>query len=158
MANAVAAVTNLFPVSVTFTPAATSHTALDCVGGAKTFQIPGGTGKMLYLTGLSFSMATTTPVTTVWTAFLFGSTPTVIADDAAFVIAAADGAKLLGYVGIPQTVDFTDVWQQIDSVLAQPKPIGPLVSDTVTVYLQNTSTITLEAVAHKLTLYFELQY
>ncbi len=158
MANSIAAIKNLVAVSATFTPAATSHTALDAVGTAVAIKLPHGAGKFVRLASLSFSMATTTPVTTVWTAFLFGSTPTVIADDAPFVIAAADGAKLLGYVAIPQTVDFTDVWQQIDSVLATPKPIGPLVNDTITVYLQNTSTITLEAVAHTLTLYFELQY
>jgi hypothetical protein len=148
---------NVVAVSVTFTPAASSHTGLDCVGGAATVVIPNGKGRMLNLLGHNFSYATTTPITTVWTAFLFQSTPTVIADDAPFVIASADGALLLGYVPIPQAVDFTSTWQAIDTILAQPKTLGPLVTDTLTVYLQLTTTATLEAVAHKLVMFFETQ-
>lgn len=143
--------------SCTFTPAASSHTGLDSVGGAQTITITGGAGKFVKIMGYSLSLATTTPITTVYTAFLFKSTPTVIADDAAFVIAAADGAKLLGKVAIAQPVDHTSTWQLAEGIIAS-QYMGPLVTDTVTVYLQNTSTVTTEAVAFKLTLFYELIY
>lgn len=143
-------------VSCTFTPAASSHTGLDSIGGAKTVTVSGAAGKFIKLTGYSLSLATTTPITTVYTAFLFGSTPTVIADDAAFVIAAADGALLLGKVSIAQPVDHTSTWQLAEGLIAG-QPLGPLPSETVTVYLQNTSTVTTEAVAFKLTLFYEIQ-
>lgn len=141
-------------VSCTFTPAASSHTALDCVGGAQTVTFSENcAGRIISLRGYSLSLATTTPITTTYTAFIFSSTPTVIADDAAFVIAAADGAKLAGKVSIIQPVDYTSTWQLADGLIAG-QPIQ-LVSDTATIYLQNTSTVTTEAVAFKLTLYYD---
>ena len=141
--------------SCTFTPAASSHTALDSVGGAQTMTFTGASGRLIHLTGYTLSLATTTPITTVYTAFIFSSTPTVIADDAAFVIAAADGAKLAGGpVAIAQPVDYTSTWQLASGLIAS-QPIQ-LVTETATVYLQNTSTVTTEAVAFKLTLYYTL--
>lgn len=142
-------------VTCSFTPAASSHTALDSIGGAKTITFPAEcSGRTIKLIAYRLSLATTTPITTVYTAFLFGSTPTVIADDAPFVIAAADGAKLLGKVDIIQPVDYTSTWQEAQGIIASGFPLE-LVTDTVTVYLQNTSTVTTEAVAFKLTLYYE---
>lgn len=142
-------------VTCSFTPAATSHTALDCIGGAKTVTFPDVcAGRIISLRGYSLSLATTTPITTVYTAFIFSSTPTVIADDAAFVVAAADGAKLAGKVAIAQPVDHTSTWQLAEGLIAG-QPIE-LVTNTATVYLQNTSTVTTEAVAFKLTLYYDL--
>lgn len=139
----------------TFTPAASSHTGLDSVGGAQTMTFPGCTGRIISLRGYTLSLATTTPITTVYTAFLFNSTPTVIADDAPFVIAAADGAKLAGGpVAIIQPTDYTSTWQMASGLLAG-HPIE-LVTDTLTVYLQLTTTATTEAVAFKLTLYYDL--
>ena len=141
--------------SCTFTPAASSHTGLDSVGGAQTMTFPGCAGRIINLRGYTLSLATTTPITTVYTAFLFSSTPTVIADDAAFVIAAADGAKLAGGpVSIIQPVDYTSTWQLASGLIAG-QPIE-LVTDTATVYLQLTTTATTEAVAFKLTLYYDL--
>jgi len=98
-------------VTCTFTPAASSHTALDCVGGAKTVTFPAAcANRVISLRGYSLSLATTTPITTLYKAFIFSSTPTVIADDAAFVVAAADGAKLAGVVAIAQPADYTSTW------------------------------------------------
>lgn len=143
-------------VSCSFTPAASSHTALDSIGGAQTITFPDVcAGRIISLRGYTLSLATTTPVTSVYTAFIFSSTPTVIADDAPFVIAAADGAKLAGGpVGIIQPVDYTSTWQLASGLIAG-QPIE-LVTNTATVYLQNTTTITTEAVAFKLTLYYDL--
>lgn len=150
------ATSQIISASCTFTPAATSHTALDSIGGAATMTLTDCTGMLVKLMGYSFSIATTTPITTVYTAFLFSSTPTVIADDAAFVIASADGAKLagLGKVAIAQPVDHTSTWQLAEGLIAS-QPVQ-LVTDTLTVYLQNTTTVTTEAVPFKLTLYFEV--
>jgi hypothetical protein len=142
-------------VSCTFTPAASSHTGLDSIGGAQTLTFPAEcTGRIIMLRGYTLSLATTTPITTVYTAFLFSSTPTVIADDAAFVIAAADGAKLAGGpVAIIQPVDYTSTWQLAAGLIAG-QPIE-LVTNVLTAYLQLTTTATTEAVAFKLTLYYD---
>ena len=142
-------------VSCSWTPAASSHVALDCIGGAQTLTFPAEcTGRIISLRGYTFSIATTTPITTVYTAFLFSSTPTVIADDAAFVIAAADGAKLAGGpVAIAQPSDYTSTWQLAAALIAG-QPIE-LSTNVLTAYLQNTSTVTTEAVAFKLTLYYD---
>lgn len=140
-------------VSATYTPAATSHTGLDSIGGAKTMVFTGMSGRLVYLTGYSFSIDTTTPITTVMTAFLYNATPAVIADDAAYAVVSADIAKFMDTVAIAQTVDYTSTAQFISGLIAR-KPIQ-LVTDTATVYLQLTTTATLEAVAHKLTLYYE---
>jgi len=141
-------------VTCTFTPAASSHTALDCVGGAKTVTFPAVcANRIISLRGYSLSLATTTPITSIYKAFIFSSTPTVIADDAAFVVAAADGAKLAGVVSIIQPVDYTSTWQLAEGLIAG-QPIE-LSSTTATIYLQNVSTVTTEAVAFKLTLYYD---
>ena len=139
-------------VSCTFTPAASSHTGLDCIGGAQTVTFSTAfANRIIMLRGYSLSLATTTPITTTYRAFIFSSTPTVIADDAAFVVAAADGAKLAGTVAIAQPVDYTSTWQLAEGLIAG-QPIE-LVGDTATIYLQNISTVTTQAVAFKLTLY-----
>ena len=142
-------------VNCTWTPAASAHTALDSIGGAATLTFPAEcTGRIISLRGYTFSLATTTPITTVYTAFLFSSTPTVIADDAAFVIAAADGAKLAGGpVAIAQPTDYTSTWQLAAALIAG-QPIE-LSTNVLTAYLQNTSTVTTEAVAFKLTLFYD---
>lgn len=141
-------------VSCTFTPAASSHTALDCIGGAQTVTFSTAfANRIISLRGYSLSLATTTPITTTYKAYLFTSTPTVIADDAAFVVAAADGAKLAGTVAIAQPADLGSTWQLAEGLIAG-QPIE-LVGNTVTVYLQNVSTVTTEAVAFKLTLYYD---
>ena len=142
--------------SATYTPAASSHTGLDSVGGAQTMTIPGSAGRIIKLTGYRFSIATTTPVASVFTAFLYNSTPTVVADDDAYAVVAADGpSKFLGIVAIAQPTDFTSTWLESQGLIAG--QYIQMVTDTLTVYLQLTTTATLEAVAHKLTLFYEIQ-
>ena len=142
--------------AVSFTPAASSHTALDCVGGARTLTLPNTAGRMIRLTGYRFTMPTTTPVTTVWTAYLYNATPAVIADDAAYVVVLADQAKFMGTVTIAQVVDFGSTLLESQGALAS-NPYIQMVTDTMTVYLQNITTITTEAIAHTLTLFYEVQ-
>lgn len=142
--------------SVSFTPAATSHTAGDAVGAAATMTLPYAAGRFIRLTGYRFQMPTTTPVTTVWTAYLYNAAPTVIADDAAFNIASTDQTKFLGTVSIAQVVDFTSTYLESQGALTQPYIQVPA-SGQLTVYLSNVSTVTLEAIAHTLILFYEVQ-
>ncbi len=144
-------------VSNTYTPAATSHTALDCVGGAKTFVIPGAANRMVKITGYRFNMDTTTPVTTIWTAYMYNATPAVIADDANYTVVSADNAKFQGTIAIIQCVDFASTLLEAQGYFAAPQVIQMGATDTLTIYLQNVSTVTLEAVAHKLILFYEIQ-
>lgn len=143
-------------VALTYTPAATSHTALDCVGGAQTAVIPNGKGRMIKILGFRFTMDTTTPVTTVWTAYIYNATPTVVADDAAYAPVSADNAKFAGTLTVTQPVDFGNTLIEAQVWIAAPQYVQ-LSSDTLTIYLQNVSTVTLEAVAHKLTIFYEVQ-
>lgn len=142
--------------SVSFTPAATSHTALDAVGAAQTMTLPHAAGRIIKLTGYRFQMPTTTPVTTVWTLYLYNVAPTVIADDAAFNIAAADQTKYLGSVTMAQVVDFTSTYLESQGALNQPYIQVPSTGQLIC-YLSNVSTVTLEAIAHTAILFYEVQ-
>ncbi len=143
--------------TISWTPAATSHTALDSVGGAATITLPHAAGRMIRLTGYRFTMPTTTPVTTVWTAYLYNATPAVIADDAAYNVVVADQAKFLGTVTIAQVVDFGSTLLESQGALASNPYIQVPAGGVLTAYLQNVTTITTEAIAHTLTLFYEIQ-
>lgn len=140
-------------VSATWTPAASSHTALDSVGGAQTFTGVGQSGTMVRIIGATFSIDTTTPVASAFRLHLYNATPAVIADDATYVVVTADGAKYLGYIDLGTAVDLGSTWQFV-SQDGLSKPIL-LVDTTIVAYLQNLTTVTLEAVAHKVTLFTE---
>lgn len=139
------------PVAASFTPAATSHTAKDVVGGAVTFTGLGISGKSLMICGATFSIATTTPVASAFRLHLFNAAPTVIADDAAFTLASTDIAKYLGWIdlGTAFDLDSTAQWMQQDGLA---KPIKLTTADAIG-YLQNLTTVTLEAVAHQVILH-----
>lgn len=138
-------------VSATFTPAATSHAAKDSVGGAATFTGVGQSGTMIMICGATFSIDTTTPVASAFRLHLFNAAPTVIADDAAFTLASADIGKYLGWIdlGTAFDLDSTAQWMQQDGLA---KPVL-LTTANIIGYLQNLTTVTLEAVAHKVTLF-----
>lgn len=141
-------------VSCTFTPAASSHIAFDCIGGAKTVTLSGCADRIIRPTGYRLSLATTTPITTVYTAVLFSSTPSVIADDAPFVISTADGAKVAGYIPIAQPIDYLSTWiEGVGGYTGPPVQMGT--TDILTVYLMNTTTVTTEAVAFNFTLFYD---
>lgn len=141
--------------SCTWTPAASSHIAFDSIGGAQTLTLPGCAGKIIKPLGYRLSLATTTAITTVYTVILFKSTPAVIADDAPFVIATADGPKVAGYIPIAQPVDFLSTWiEGTGAYTGTPFEMGT--SDALTAYLSNTTTVTTEAVPFKFTLIYEI--
>jgi len=139
------------PVAATFTPAATSHAAKDVVGGAVTFTGVGQSGTNIMIVGATFSIATTTPVASAFRLHLFNAAPTVIADDAAFTLASADIAKYLGWIdlGTAFDLDSTAQWISQDGLA---KPVL-LTTANMIGYLQNLTTVTLEAVAHQVTLF-----
>ncbi len=143
--------TSLAPTVAAFTPAATSHAAKDCVGAATTFTAVGASGKQVMICGATFSIATTTPVASAFRLHLFNVAPTVIADDAAFTLASADIAKYLGWIdlGTAFDLDSTAQWISQDGLA---KPVL-LASADIIGYLQNLTTVTLEAVAHQVTLF-----
>lgn len=142
---------SLPPTTATFTPAATSHTANDAVGAAQTLTTVGASGKQVMIVGATFSIDTTTPVASAFRLHLFNAAPTVIADDAAFNVASTDGAKYLGWIDLGTAVDLGSTWQFV----AQDGLAKPILLSTanLTVYLQNLTTVTLEAVAHKVTVF-----
>lgn len=138
-------------VAAAFTPAATSHAAKDVVGGAVTFTSVGSSATMLMICGATFSIATTTPVASAFRLHMFNAAPTVIADDAAFTLASADIAKYLGWIdlGTAFDLDSTAQWQQVDGLA---KPVL-LTTANIIGYLQNLTTVTLEAVVHQVILH-----
>lgn len=142
--------------SCTWTPAASSHTAGDSVGGAKTLTLPQMADRMIKIVGYTFSMDTTTPVTSVYTVHLYNSTPAVIADDSPYAVVTADGSKYQGIQAIAQPVDYTSTWQHIEA-WGLSKSVQMADTDVLTAYLVNGTTGTYEAVAHKLTLFYEAQ-
>ncbi len=137
------------PVSATFTPAASSHTGKDVVGGAQTFAAVGVAGRQVLIIGTTFSLATTTPVASEFKLHLFNAAPTVIADDAAFTLATVDIPKYLGAIslGTPADLDSTAQWIENNDIR---KPIL-LASADVIGYLQNITTASREANAAQVT-------
>jgi hypothetical protein len=138
--------------SVTFTPAATSHTAGDCVGAAGEFTSMGTSGARIMITSATLYIDNTAALATSWRLHLYNVTPTsAIADDAAWDFADADVTQYLGYIDLPSTATDigTNQWAQVDGLNKQIKLSGT----SVFAYLQNLSTVTLTATAHIVTLH-----
>jgi hypothetical protein len=134
-----------------FTPAASSHTAGDCVGAAAEFTTMGNSGKRIMITGASIMVASGTAVASAWRLHLYNVTPpSAIADDSPFDIASGDRASYLGYIDIPAATDWgSSLYVEVNGLA---KPV--LLSGTsLFAYLTNVTTVTLAAVAHKVTLH-----
>lgn len=139
------------PTTVTFIPAATSHTAGDAVDTAQTaFFVCNTAGKMVMICGATLGIESTFPQTTNFRLHLFNAAPTVIADDAAFVVALADRSKYLGMIdlGVPIDLGSTLLWSEVNGLS---KPVQ-LVSHNLVCYLQCSSTSTVNANNHVVTL------
>jgi hypothetical protein len=138
--------------SNTFTPAATSHTAGDCVGAAGTFAAMGTSGAAIMITSATLYIDNASALATTWRLHLYNVTPTsAIADDAAWDFADADVSQYLGSFDFPSTATDigTNQWAQIDGINKQVKLSGTALYG----YLVNTSTVTLTATAHIVTLH-----
>lgn len=141
-----------FSDTVTFTPAAASHTAGDSNGVAQEFDFgAAATGRSLMITSASMMIAGGTVEVTAWRLYLFSATPpSALADDAAFVLASGDRASFLGYVDIGTAVDLVDTqWVETHQINKQLK----LTTGSVFGYLVNLTTLTPAAVAHTVTLH-----
>jgi len=138
----------------TFTPAAASHVAGDVHGGAQEFDLAAPSGGRIKINSISLQINGATIETTAWTLHMFSVTPvSALADDAAFILPATDQANYLGSIAITQVVDYGDtLWQQVDNLNKQIKLAGTKVWG----YLTNGTTLTPQAVAHKVTIHGEL--
>lgn len=136
--------------TVTFTPAATSHTAGDSVGVAQELAFNAPTASTIRIISGTLRVNGATIETTAWRLHLFSVTPpSALADDAAFLLAAVDLPSYLGYVDFAQIVDIGDTLF-IEATNIQ-KQIT-LAGTSVFGYLVNGTTLTPQAVAHIVTL------
>jgi hypothetical protein len=138
--------------SVTFTPAAASHTAGDANGAAGTFSdMCDENGGHIMITSATLSIASATAEATAWRLYLFSVTPpSALADDAAFALATADLAVFLGQIDLGTAVDLVDnQWVEVHGINKHIK----LTSNNIYAYLVNLTTVTPAAVAHIVTLH-----
>lgn len=101
----------------------TAYTALDVVGQDPAANMEFATGLdlgagfVIYGARLRIDAAAIPAGMTSFRLHLYNAAPTAIADNAAFNLIAADRAKYLGYVVIPEPVDNGDtLWGQSDHV------------------------------------------
>lgn len=145
-----------FAGSAAFTPAATSHTGGDVVGGAKEFVLldsrgaPPAPGSTMTIQSASMLIAGGTQETTAWTLHLYSVTPpSAIADDAAFDIPSGDRASYLGNIALSQVVDHgSSLFIEMSNVQKQFTMTGTSVFG----YLVNGTTLSTQNVAHTVTL------
>lgn len=142
-----------YSASASFTPAAASHTAGDVVGVAAEFALNAPTASLLKIVSASLLVAGGTNETSTWRVYLSNVTPpSALADDAAYVLAAADRATFLGYFDFAQLVDIGDSLY----IEATPNKIIRLTGTSVFGYLVNLTTVTPAAVARTVTLHTQV--
>lgn len=137
--------------AITFTPAASSHNAGDCVGAAGNFASLGVSGSSIMITSATLYIDNTAALATAWRVHLYNVTPSsAIADDAAWDFADADVAQYLGSFDLPSTATDigTNQWAQADGINKQVKMSGT----GLFAYLQCLSTVTTTATAHIVTI------
>jgi hypothetical protein len=146
LAQDVAVQTQAYQASATFTPAASSHTAGDVVGGAQEFALGAPSGAFVRIVSANLRINNATIETTAWRLHLFSVTPpSAVADDGAFTLASGDLASYLGYVDFAQVVDMGDtLFIETTNIQKQIKLAGTSVFG----YLVNGTTLTPGAVAH----------
>jgi len=138
--------------SVTFTPAAASHTAGDANGAVQTFtDMCDEAGGHIMITSASLEIDGATAEATAWRLYLFSVTPpSALADDAAFTLASGDRASFLGQIDLGTAVDLVDTqWVEVHGINKHIK----LTSTNLFAYLVNLTTVTPAAVAHIVTLH-----
>lgn len=134
----------------TFTPAASSHTAGYCNGAAGTFALSAPSGCVFMITDADLYIDSANAMATAWRLHLYSVTPpSAIADGAAWDIASGDRASYLGYVDLGTAVDIGST-QAIQN--AGINRAIKLAGTSVFGYLVNLTTLTTEAVAHRVRL------
>lgn len=139
-----------YSAAASFTPAASSHTAGDVVGGAQEFALGAPSGALLRIVNATMLVAGGTNETSTWRLYLFSVTPpSAAADDAAYVLPSGDRASFLGYFDFAQLVDVGDTL----FIEATPNKVIRLTGTSVFGYLVNLTTVTTAAVARTVTLH-----
>ena len=137
--------------SATFTPAASSHTANDVVGGAQTFALGALSGSVFMITDAELLINSSTAQATAWRLYLYNVTPpSATADDGAWDLPSGDQASFLGYIDLGTAIDLGSTqWIENHGVNKTIKLSGTGVFG----YLVNLTTLTTAAVAHTVKLY-----
>lgn len=137
--------------SATFTPAASSHTANDVVGGAQTFALGALSGSVFMITDAELLINSGTAQATAWRLYLYNVTPpSATADDGAWDLPSGDQASFLGYIDLGTAIDLGSTqWVENHGVNKTIKLSGTSVFG----YLVNLTTLTTAAVAHTVKLY-----
>lgn len=136
--------------SAVFTPAAASHVAPDVHGGAQEFALNAPSGSIFEIQTVSMLIAGATIETTAWALHLYSVTPpSALADDATFDIPSGDRTSYLGFVTIPQVVDYgNSLYIESHNLNKRVKLSGTSLFG----YLVNGTTLTPQNVAHTVTL------
>ena len=149
MANAVELTTVGYSASATFTPAASSHTAGDVVGGAKQFAFTDRNGvalpagSQIKINSATMLAAGATNETATWRLHLYSATPpSAAADDAAYDLTSGDRATYLGYFDFAQLVDLGSTL----FIEATPGKQLTLTSGSLFGYLTTLTTVTTAAI------------
>ncbi len=141
-----------YSASATFTPAAASHTAGDCVGAAAQFSFGAPSAGRLMITSATLEIDSAAAQATAWRVYLYNVTPTsAIADDGVWNYADSDRSQYLGYIDLPSTaVDIgSNQWVESNGLNKQIKLTGTSVFG----YLSNLTTLSTVAVAHIVTIH-----
>jgi hypothetical protein len=139
--------------ALTFTPGASSHTAGVCVGAAGAFTTMGQVSKRAMITSASILIESATAVASGWRLYLYNVTPpSAVADGSAWDLPSGDWASFLGYVDIGSTSTDQGSAQYIE-VNNIGKQILLAATPSIFAYLVNTTTATLAAVSHIVTLH-----
>lgn len=137
--------------SASFTPAASSHTAGDVVGGAQTFALGALSASVFMITDAELLINSGTAQATAWRLYLYNVTPpSATADDGAWDLPSGDQASFLGYIDLGTAIDLGSTqWVENHGVNKTIKLSGTGVFG----YLVNLTTLTTAAVAHTVKLY-----
>ena len=132
--------------TATFTPAASSHTAGDCVGAAAEFALVAPSGALFLITDAEIMISSATAQATSWRLELYSvMPPSALADDAQWDIPSGDRASYLGPIAIGTASDRgATQYLKASSINVTVKLAGTSVFG----YLVNETTLTTEAVAH----------
>ena len=147
---------SLAPTTATSTPAAASHTALYTVGPAAStctlsFANAGASSKQIMIVGASLSIDSGTAVASNFRLHLQNADKaTPVNGNTLFDVLSTDLSKYLGYIDLGTPVDLgTSQWTEQNG-LAKPVLLS---GTTLYGWLTVSSTVTLAAVAHKVTLF-----
>lgn len=138
--------TSGYAAIATFTPAASSHTAGDVVGGAQEFALAAPSGCLFLVTDVEIMISSATVQATSWRLELHTVTPpSALADDAAFDVPSGDRASYRGSIPLGTAVDKGSTqYLKTPGVNTTIKLSGTSLFG----YLINETTLTTEAVAH----------